>query len=663
MEHIHFVDIALFIGLFLIATALLQIFTNKTSFPYTVLLLISGFVAQLVNHVFHLDIHFAIPPEFIFFFLLPILLFEAAMHINFHQFRLQFKTISFLATFGLLLSIFVVAAVLALALNLPLGVALLFGAIISATDPIAVLALFKTLGAPKRLSLVADGESMFNDATAVIAFRVISTYVVGTEIFGPTKLLPSAWDFVYIFFGSIALGLVLGYIFARIFEKIKNERVIITALTMALALGSFAGAEHFFHLSGVITCVMAGVTVGNFAKAKMKVRVIHFLEEFWEYLGFLSLSLVFFFATFTLDVGLFSQNVPALIIAVAAVLLARSVSIYVSAFLSNRLAFFKDEPNVPMSWQHILNWGGLRGVIPLVLVYSLPDEFAYKTLMLQFTLAALLFTLFINGLTIKGLLMKLGLHLPKKEEEIIKDEVKLFEISESRRKLEKLQKKEFDQKVISEFDRDLLKREEKIRRHLTVLSTPDEFYRSLQLEALAIERASLSDLFEKGRMSENVYYEFDSELDLQEDALEHPEVFKGRGIKRGGYLADGEKTFRKKIIDMRRFVLRYPLFSKLFHFNEVDLVKDRYSLLRARLFSSFEVLEYLDRVEELFSKSTQRTAISKVRKLQREFIVHNQNELRVIEKKYPQIVADYQRNVIQSILSESNNSHVHAPAH
>lgn len=656
MEHIHFVDIALFIGLFLIATALLQMFTNKTSFPYTILLLVAGFVAQFVNNYFHLGIHFSIDPQFIFFFLLPILLFEAAMHINLHQFRIQFKTISFLATFGLLVSIFGVAAVLALVLGLPVGVALLFGAIISATDPIAVLALFKTLGAPKRLALVADGESMFNDATGVIAFRVVSTYVVGNELFGPAKLLPSLGDFIYIFFGSILLGAIVGYIAARVIEKIRNERVIITALTMAIGLGSFAGAEHFFHLSGVITCVMAGIVLGNLARAKMTGQVVHFLEEFWEYIGFLSLSLVFFFATFSLDVELFSRNIWAIVVAIISVLLARALSVYVSAFLSNNIAFFKDEPNIPMKWQHILNWGGLRGVIPLVLVYSLPDTFEYKELMLQFTLGALLFTLLINGLTIKWLLLKLKLHLPKKEEEIINEEIKLFELDEIRQKLKGIDKREFDPEVLSTIDKNIMRKEKEVKENLLSMASTNEFSKSLTLEALTIEREKLQELFRENKISENVYYEFDSELDLQQDALEYPEVFQGRAIRKGGYISSNRKTLRKQLLDFRKRLGNYPIINILFPYDKNELLMEKYVLHRTRIYTSYAVLDYLDRAEELFVKPAQKKAIADVKKSHQEFIKQNTYETEQIEKNNPKLSKEYQKTLIKSVILDPHSS-------
>jgi len=650
MENIHLVDLALYISIFLLGTAALQIFNIKTSFPYTVLLLLAGFAVQFIVHFFHLDVHFSISPEFIFFFLLPILLFEAAMHINIHQFKIQFKTISFLATFGLLLSVFGIAAGLTFLIGLPFSIALLFGALISATDPIAVLALFKTLGAPKRLSLVADGESMFNDATGVIAFRVISSFVVAGAAFKPERLFDSLGDFTYIFIGSIVLGSFLGYIFGKIFEKIRTQRVVITVLTTALGIGSFAAAEHFLHLSGVITTVMAGIILGNVARGKMESTVVHFLEEYWEYVGFLSLSLVFFFAAYNLNLELFTKEFGTLLVVIFVVLLGRALSVYVTSFLSNNLAFFDDEPNIPLSWQHILNWGGLRGVIPLVLVYSLPDSFQYKEQMLQFTLATLLFTLFVNGLTIKPLLLKLKLHLPKKEEEIINDELNIFQLIEAREKLRALDTREFDEKILRSYDVELVKKEKKIQAHLLSITSPEEFERSLKLQSIEIERSTLHDLYGKGYLTENVMYDFDSELDLQQDALEYPEVFKGRAIEEGGY-TKSRTTFRKQLLNLRSMLYRYPIVGRFLGISTADAIRARYMKLRARVFTSYAVLSYLNKVKNLFDKPIQHNAIVDVKIMQDKYIKKNQIEISLLEKEYPEIVSEYQHAIIKSLVS------------
>ncbi len=649
MEH-GILNQVFYTAIFLLTTSLLYMLSSKISLPYTVALLITGFLGQLAIHFFNLNVHLSLSPDLTYYILLPVLLFEAAMHINIHQFKRQFKTITFLATFGLMVSIFVVAVCLALFLKLPFEIALLFGAIISATDPIAVLALFKTLGAPKRLSLVADGESMFNDATAVIAFRLISTFVIAQQAFQTQTVLQSVGNFFYVFFGSIALGTFLGYLASVLVKRIRTDQILNATILTSLALGSFVLAEHTFHVSGVMTTVMAGVIFGNLARGRMKQVVIKFVEEYFAYLGFLALSLVFFFASFNLDVNLFTSSLPTLAIVIVTVLLARAVSVYLTVFLSNVLPGFKNEPNIPMSWQHILNWGGLRGVIPLVLVYSLPDSFEYKQLMLQFTFAALLFTLFVNGLTIKWLLVKLKLHVPRNEEKIIQDELSLFRLESLRKKLQSIPTREFDQKIIKEMDNELVAKAEKYKSNILMLADSKTFLQSLKIEALELERMKLRSLYEQRRFSEQVLYEYESELDLQLDALEHPNIYQTQGINRKGEVYS-KKAFRKKLIQFRRFIAQYAFISKLLHITEKDLITERYTLIRARLLTSYEVLDFLDRLEKQFPKTEHIiSAIAEVRVIHQKYIENNKIGIAEITEEYPEYVKEYQKKIISRII-------------
>ncbi len=656
MEH-GLIEIILFISTFLIFTGLLQKFTSKISFlPYTVALLLTGVLAQLFVKGFGLEIHMELSTDMIYFVLLPLLLFESAFHINFHQFRLQFKTITFLATFGLLVSIFAIAYFLVLAIGYPIEMALLFGAIISATDPIAVISLFKTLGAPKRLGLVADGESMLNDATGVIAFKVVSSFVLASTAFQSKDLFDSVGTFAYTFVGSLIFGAIVGYIFSKIIERISNDRVIETTMTVAAALGSFVAAEHFFHFSGVISTVITGIVVGNLGKTKFSPGVREFVEEFWSYFAFLSVSLVFFFATFNLDFSIFTYNPQNIVYAIIAVLLGRAISIYGSCLITNYIPLFKDEPNVPMNWQHILNWGGLRGVIPLVLVYSLPEDFAYRNDMLSFTMGAFLFTLLINGLTIRTLLLKLGVHLPKKEEEVLAEELSIFELEEAKESIVRLKDKEFDPDILQDLRRELNELEKKHMKHLQEIATPHDFEKSLRLQSLHIERHALDDLYHQGYVSENIYFDFDSELDLQQDALEYPEVYTGKAIKPGGTI-DAHAGFRKRIAWMRELATQFPLLKFIFKSSREQMIKDRLGLLKARVITSEMVIEYLTKMQRYLESMEQTTFIKSLIEEHLSMIKENNEELTKISKDHQTLIQDYQRQLAYNLIVA--NQHVH----
>lgn len=655
MEH-GLIYLILFISVFLIFTGWLQRFTNKYSFlPYTVALLLAGIIGQFLVKWLHIPVHLELSSDIIYFVLLPLLLFESAFHVNFHQFKIQFKTITFFATFGLLISVFTVAYFLTLAIGYPLEIALLFGAIIASTDPIAVISMFKTLGAPKRLGLVADGESMFNDATGVIAFKVVSSFVLASTAFQSDALLSSTGTFIYTFVGSIIFGAVTGYIFSKIIEKIKDDRIIETTITVAAALGSFAAAEHFFHFSGVISCVICGIVVGNLGKTKFSAGVREFVEEFWSYFAFLSVSLVFFFATYSLDFSIFTNNPQNIAFAIVAVLLGRAVSVYGSGLITNKLPFFKDEPNLPLNWLHILNWGGLRGVIPLVLVYSLPADFAYRDDMLSFTMGALLFTLLVNGLTIKTLLLKLGVHLPKKEEEVLHEELTILELEEAKESLDRLKDKEFDLDILQDLKKELNAIEDTHKDHLRTIMKPEYFEKSLRLQALHIERHALEDLFNQGYLSENVYFDFDVELDMQEDALEYPEVYEGRAITPGGKLQT-ESSFRKRVLKIRSLAGKFPILKQFLKQERQALIQDRIGLLKARIITSEMVIEYFNKIQKYLGQKEQNAIIQSLINEHKDLIKENDEELKKLTKENPRLIEMYQRKLAYSLIA---NPHMH----
>lgn len=301
MHHEILITSILFFGVFLAVTAILQPLSRLLQFPYTVALLIVGFGMQMALELLGMHPPLELSEDVIYYILLPLLLYESAFHINVHQFQLQFRTITFMATFGLLLAAGTVAFLLAQLLGMAWWDALLFGALISATDPIAVLAIFKELGAPKRLGLLAEGESMFNDATAVILFRVVAGFAVAENAFRTFDVVYSLAEFSYVFIGSLVFGVISALITARFIAAIENDRLVKTTLTIALALIVFVFSEHAFGLSGVIATVAAGITMGNVGRPKISGSVVQFMQELWEYIGFIGVSLVFFFAAFKLD--------------------------------------------------------------------------------------------------------------------------------------------------------------------------------------------------------------------------------------------------------------------------------------------------------------------------------------------------------------------------
>ena len=206
---------------------------------------------------FQSPIKIELTPELILALFVPPLVFEAAFHLNLMDLRRNLPAILLLAVPGVILTTFIVGGMLVLGINLSLPIALVFGALIAATDPVSVVALFRTLGVPKRLSVLIEGESLFNDGTAIVLFNLM----LAVALTGKFNLADSVVDFFVISIGGILVGLVLGWLIAQLIARVDNY-LIETTLTTVLAFGSYLIAERF-GVSGVLAVVAAGLVNGN----------------------------------------------------------------------------------------------------------------------------------------------------------------------------------------------------------------------------------------------------------------------------------------------------------------------------------------------------------------------------------------------------------------
>jgi len=405
MQHLIAHEVGVYVGLLLIACAVGIVARSLTHLPYTIALTLVG----LVISFFHFGPEIAetgFGKELIFFVMLPPLLFQGALHLELNRLLEHFWPICIFAIVGVLISTFVIGGTVFFFGGIDtLLVALLFGAMISPTDPVSVLAIFKTTGVPDNLRYLVEGESLFNDGTGVVIFTIILEMILSG---GEFHAAHAVVEFVKVAAGGLVLGGLLGAVTFWIMGRFEDH-LLENTICLVLAYGSFWLAESF-HFSGVIATVMAGLMIGNYGRRlSMGERTTETVENFFESIDFIINSLLFILIGIELQTLSFADlmgNLRPLLVAIAAMLFARAVVVYPLYFATNMVGTVR-----PANWSHVLFWGGLRGSIPIALLLGLPDNpilDRYRPQLLVAGFGVVFFSLVIQGITMKPLLALLG---------------------------------------------------------------------------------------------------------------------------------------------------------------------------------------------------------------------------------------------------------------
>lgn len=388
----------------LFAATLVAFSLRKSKLPFTVVLVLVGLGLGYLSKNFPplgflADFHLS--PELIFYIFLPTLIFESAFHINLKHFTQTLVTTSSLATVGLIVSTGLISLGMVYLLDFPWSAALLFGALISATDPVSVLALFKQIGAPKRLAVIVEGESLFNDGTALVLF--------GIFLDGFRGLASTVESFFLVASGGVIIGGILGFVFSKALDYVKNSKEIEISITLILAHATFIIADYFFGVSGILATVTAGIVIGNYGAYKISPGVKEIMTHFWDYSAFLANSIIFLLVGIIIfnNIAAVGPLLKPLAIVIFLVLFARAFMVYTLVPMVNLL---HPQEKTPWSWMHVIQWSGLRGALGIALILTLPADFPLHNELLIFTVGVIFFTIIVNGLTIRPLLSLCGLH-------------------------------------------------------------------------------------------------------------------------------------------------------------------------------------------------------------------------------------------------------------
>lgn len=393
--------------LLLVATGV-ALLSRRLRVSYVTGLVLAGLVfTEILPRQFGLD------PALVLNLFLPILIFEAGINTDISRLRSTFKAIALLAGPGAMISAGIIAILLKLGLGLTWIPALLAGVILANTDTVSVLAVFKEIPVPSRLSTIVEGETLFNDAVALVLFNLIlNAYATGSFTF-----LGGLQQLVVVSLGGIVVGLILGYLSVGLFNRLDDPLSSIL-LTVAVALGTFQ-AGQFLNVSGAVAVVVAALIFGNVGLSRRisaSSRIT--LLSFWEYAGFGVNTFIFLLIGVEINLTIFWQTLPGVLLAVFAFQVGRLLTVY------PLLAIVKwFDRRVPLRWQHVLFFGNIKGSLSMALPLSLPIALAGRDQLIALVFGAVLLSLVVQATSLSWIVKRL----------------KIAQVSSSQQQVEELQ--------------------------------------------------------------------------------------------------------------------------------------------------------------------------------------------------------------------------------
>ena len=378
----------------LLLAVIVAIIARRLRLPYTVGLTLAG----VGMAAFHYPVHLQLTRELILDVLLPPLIFEAALQIHWRELRADMGVITLMATVGVLLAAALISTGLHLTASWPWAIAIPLALLISATDPVSVIATFKEAGVTGRLRLLVESESLLNDGTVAVLYSVALAAIGGGAI-QPTVI---AGHFIFTVTGALLSGALMGGAALLLAGPAEDHLVEITVSTLA-AYGSFLLAERLGS-SGVLATMTTGVLIGNTHRfGAFTERGRKALPQFWEYAGFLANSIIFLLIGATLV----AQHVLSVLaisgFTIVLVLAGRALAVYGCCAI-----FARSKERVSLAHQHLLVWGGLRGALALALALSLPETLPMRDAAISVTFAVVAFSILVQGLTMTPCLRRLG---------------------------------------------------------------------------------------------------------------------------------------------------------------------------------------------------------------------------------------------------------------
>lgn len=595
------------IAVLMLLAALVRGVAVRYELPGSVLLFVTGLLIALALDQFPGLLPglsgFEISSDLVLFVFLPTLIFESASGFDIRSLGKNAGPIFLLAVPGLLVSTFLVAFLLSLltAIDFPTG--LLLGAILSATDPVAVLSVFQKLGAPRRLRVLVEGESLFNDAASLVLSRIIAGAVLGGAL-AWQDYLSGVGEFIYVFVGGAAVGALLGAGAVVLLRLFSTDSAITITVTTILAYLSFIVAEHYLHVSGVIATLAAGLVFTSRGAMKLPKEVRSYLEQFWQYVAFLANALLFLLMGLRIDLPTLLIRWDVLLILVGTMLVARSLVVF---GLLPAYELLSKGRRIGRRYKGVLLWGGLRGAVPIAIVLSLPGSVATE-LLVSLVLGAVLLTLLLHGLTIEKLVSLLGLDEAPLSRRLLTAQAQLRSKEEGAERMGELTDQAlFSPAIAREVEQEYQRERTRYQQRVEALEAESEAAGNTEtvvmLEALSTERAFYHGLLDRGHLGEIAYRQLRRQNEAQADKVRYGgDVHDVRyGLLHPKTLEEGSRALLERIPGLapvaerwrrRRLAIDYEVAWG--HFEASERVLEYLSEIRSRELYPGEALEQVE---------------------------------------------------------------------
>jgi len=623
---------------------------RKLPVPFTVVLVVIGvLLSDLAERWTPLEPlrHFQLSPEIMLFIFLPALIFESGFALDARQMTKDLPAILILAIPAMLMSTFIVGLGVWWAMDTRLIVALIFGALISATDPVAVVALFKELGAPNRLNVLVEGESLLNDATAIVAFSILLGIAVGGGGIGWSDADNVIAEFIRVFIGGALFGSVLGFVACELLYRMRSNVTVILTTSIIIAYASFVVAEHVLHVSGVMAVVGSAVALRLFGMSRFRQDATHSISETWEVIALSCNSLLFLMVGLSVNTEDIASRIGPVLIAIGLVLIARAMSVY--SLVPLTIKWFR-LPHVSRAERHIMWWGGLKGGLAIAVVLSIPSDLPERQFLFDMTIGVVLFTLLISAPTIRPLMERLGMDKLSEAESL---ELR-SSLSNARSKSQSYLSKLMQSKVVPKNAVTPLSTEIRLAFAMGTFDQDsekhdDDEYLAL-LCAYRTEREELKTLYETSYISQYIYLDMLNRLyDMRETLrLGDSELDSHRESSQQSFFQNMEGSFLRKTRELRWFS---RVLSK---YQGMRMIQQLQRNL-AHVLMCDSVTAMLDKHDELDKEARKR-----VRSIYKERKKHYRRQLKLAKKKFPSFYRRYIERLATRSIINSGWNHVKA---